>query len=125
MGCGNLTLNFLRATPGGVGVRLAGVLLLAVVATACGDPEPEVPEGTITRDQFRAAWVDLRFVALEAGLPEPTPEARDSVLAAHDLTASDLFDFLEVHGRDVDYMRELWEELEDTMEVVVDAPPYS
>lgn len=106
--------------------RQAAVFLAMTLLAACGGGSaPEVPEGTITRDQFMTAWIDLRFAALEAGVPEPTPEARDSVLAAHDLTAADLFQFVEAYGRDVAFMRTLWEEIEDSIDVVTNPEPIS
>jgi hypothetical protein len=125
MGRGDHTGSIPQAGPKSAVAVLASVLLLSAYAAGCRGTETVIPEGTITREQFTAAWIDLRFAALEAGRPEPTPEARDSVLAAHDLSATDLFDFLEVHGRDVDYMRELWEALEDTVAVLGGEEPYS
>jgi hypothetical protein len=105
-------------------VRQAAFFLALVLLAACGgERPPEVPEGTITREQFMTAWIDLRFAALEAGLPEPTPEARDSVLVAHDLTAADLFQFVEAYGRDVPFMRNLWEEIEDSIQVFTESDP--
>jgi len=66
----------------------------------------------IDRDAFVAAYVDLRIAALEADSSVISEAGRAEVLARHGITADDLLEFAELHGRDVEFMREVWNEVE-------------
>ena len=59
--------------------------------------------------------MDLRTAALSSGSPDLGDEVRDSILAVYDVTAQDLLDFVETHGEDVEFMRDLWTEIEARM----------
>lgn len=98
------------------------VALVLVLPTACGDggsgPSPD-PGGqgaeeveTISRETFVSAYVDLRVTALRGGRESVTEEERREVLERHGITEDDLLEFVEVHGGDVDFMRQLWEEVD-------------
>ena len=58
------------------------------------------------------AYVDLRMAAPSSETTGLGDEARDSILAAYDVTEQDLLDFIDTHGSDVEFMRDLWTELE-------------
>jgi hypothetical protein len=90
--------------------RSASTLLLPVLllAAACGGAEPE----TIERESFIATYVDLRRAALQNPGAQIGPPQRDEVLARHGVSEEDLLSFVEVHGRDVDYMAGVWGEVE-------------
>lgn len=99
------------------------VALTLLVPTACGDggsgPSPDSAEGraaeeveTISRETFISAYVDLRITALRRGREAVTEEERREVLERHGITEDDLLEFVEVHGEDVDFMRDLWEEVD-------------
>ena len=90
-------------------------LILPIAATLCwswGDGGTDVPEDTGQREAFIAAFLDLRMAALTSGSADLTDEVRDSVLAISNVTEQDLLDFIDTHGEDVEFMRDLWTELE-------------
>lgn len=99
--------------PAGRRPRLTAVLalILAVVATGCTTE----PEAAIDRDTFVATWVDLRRAAMTSPDAPITPAERTRILAEHGVTDEELLDFAAVHGGDVPYMAEVWEEVEARM----------
>lgn len=88
---------------------LCGFLLTAAVF-ACGGDASEA--GTIDHETFVSTYVDLRASALGNDPREITDTARARILGEHGITEDELLMFAEVHGRDVDYMRDLWDEVE-------------
>jgi hypothetical protein len=92
-------------------VTLCAVPLLA----GCGDGDEEL-EGIITREEFVQAYSELRVSALRAEGGEIALEERDRILEELSLTPEDLVDFVEAHGRDMDYMQKVWEEVDDNLE---------
>jgi hypothetical protein len=89
------------------------LLLACVLATGCSFPTPgEGSEDAIPRESFIKAYVELRVAALQAPGQEVTVQLRDGVLDGMELQESDLLDFVEVHGKDVQFMRRLWEEVD-------------
>jgi hypothetical protein len=85
-------------------------LLCAVLlaCAGCGGAEPQA----IDRETFIATYVDLRRSALQNTDKQITPAQRDEVLSRHGVGEEDLLGFVEVHGRDVDYMAAVWGEVE-------------
>ena len=67
------------------------------------------------RQVFVDTYVDLRTAALANPGGQIRPEQRDSVLARHGVTEDDLVNFAEVHGRNVEYMAEVWGEVENRL----------
>jgi hypothetical protein len=93
--------------------KFPSLLLACVLATGCSFPTPgEASEDAISRESFINAYVELRVAALQAPGREVTVQLRDGVLDGMELQESDLLDFVEVHGKDVQYMRRLWEEVD-------------
>jgi hypothetical protein len=90
--------------------------LSALLCAACGDDEAPVVEGVIDRDTFIEAYVDLRVATVEGSDLTLLDTARDSILATHGVDAESLLDFVEAYGRELDYMNELWSEVERRME---------
>jgi hypothetical protein len=90
---------------------LTGLSLVA----GCGEPEEEL-EGIITREQFVQAYAELRVSALREPDGDIVEEERDRILAELGLTPEDLLEFVETHGRDVQYMLEVWEEVDRNLE---------
>ena len=82
---------------------------------SCGGGATDVPEDTAARDAFIGAYLDLRTTVLSSGTTDLGDEVRDSILAAYDVTGQDLLDFIDTHGEDVEFMRDLWTELEAHM----------
>jgi hypothetical protein len=95
------------------------LLLLLTASTWLGcSPavSSEAEETGISKDRFISAYVELRVAALNAPDQELTLEARNQVLAQEGVEEGDLLEFIEVHGRDVPYMRRLWEEVDSILE---------
>jgi hypothetical protein len=92
--------------------RTLATLALLALAACGGDPAPEPPPDLMTREAFVEVYVELRLAALVTGTQTPTPQARNAALARFQVQPEALFDFIEFHGRDVDYMRGLWDEVE-------------
>lgn len=87
-------------------------LLIAVAATtACGST-PASTSDTIEEERFIATYVDLRVAALETEDRTLTDSARTAVLARHVVTEAQLMAFADVHGRDVEFMNGVWDEVE-------------
>jgi len=93
--------------------QLILLLLGLLFSSACSSDGSEV-DGTpaISRSDFIEAYVDLRVAALRIPGEELTVEARDRVLQELGLTEDDLIHFIEVHGRDAQFMRRVWEEVD-------------
>ena len=95
--------------------------LVAAAATAAGCGW-ELPggdrDGTVDRETFLVAYVDLRVAALQGPEEELGREDRDRILNEHGVTREDLLDFVEAHGRDVDFMKELWDEARQRIRAV-------
>lgn len=99
-------------------LRLVGGLLLGGLAGAAGGCGPEAPEGVIGREVFIQAYVDLRVAALEAEDQQMTEALRAEVLARHGIEAEDLLEFAEVHARELEFMRDVWNEVEVRMDAL-------
>ncbi|HET9948488.1 MAG TPA: hypothetical protein VFQ22_06180 [Longimicrobiales bacterium] len=96
--------------------RLAAApALLLALATACGSGESALPPDLIDRETFVEVYVDLRRAALEAEGDTLTPALRDEILARHGVEARQLLDFAEVHGRDVELMRAIWDDVDERL----------
>ena len=84
-----------------------------MAAVACADD----PVDTIDREVFIATYVDLRVAALDTDSARIATVERDAVLERHGVTADDLTTFAEVHADDLDFMRDVWNEVEVRMDV--------
>ncbi len=91
-------------------------LLLPIIVTglcwSCGGSTTDLPEDTAGRETFIGAYLDLRIEALGLGSNLIGDELRDSVLAVYDVTEQDLRDFVDLHGEDVQFMNDLWAEID-------------
>ncbi len=79
---------------------------------SCGGGAVDVPENAVGREDFIGAYLDLRTAALGSGAPTLVDATRDGILAKYDVTDQDLLDFVDSHGADVEFMRDLWSEIE-------------
>lgn len=88
-------------------------IVLSLGATSCGDRSPEtVSVEVIGPEAFVDAMVGLRSASTlhtSGYLPEGEPER---ILTEQGLNAEDLRVFVEVHGRNVALMADLWEQIE-------------
>lgn len=104
-----------------LGLLLPGLLLAIPGCRESGAGPAAAGPGS---EAFIAAYVDLRTEAIRSGVSELAPEVRAAVLARHGVTEEDLFAFVEAHGRDVAYMRSVWDEVERRLDGVrVDGSP--
>ena len=77
---------------------ISAILTAAGESTRMGRPKPLLPWHGVPLVEYQtAALVDA---------------ARDSILAKYDVTDQDLLDFVDSHGADVEFMRDLWSEIE-------------
>ena len=90
---------------------LALVLLFSGTA-ACGEGGAEPPSDAISRELFIRTYVELRVAALQHPSQDIALEDRDRILEERGVTQQDLLDFIDVHGDEVHYMKDLWEEAE-------------
>lgn len=66
----------------------------------------------ISREAFIEAYVELRVGAISRPGEEMSVAERDAILANLGLVDQDLLEFVEVNGRDVQFMRKVWEEID-------------
>ena len=103
--------------------RLVVGVGLALAANACAASGGG--QETIEREQFIQTYVDLRVGALTDEARQISDEARDRVLAEHGVTEDELLAFADVHGRDVDFMKDVWDEVERRLDEVRPDPTRS
>lgn len=99
--------------------RLSGIALTAVLV-ACGS---DSAEGVLDREVFITTYVELRADALLSDDGQLSDDDRARVLQEHGVSEDDLLAFAQQHGRDLAFMREVWDEVEerlDAMRPVID-----
>ncbi len=84
-----------------------------LIASACSAGSAD---DVIDREVFVQTYIDLRVAALETETQQLSDEARAEVLTRSGVTADDLKHFAEVHGRDLDFMRDVWNDVESRMD---------
>ena len=92
--------------------RIMVVVIALAVCWSCSGEATDVPEDTVERDVFMGAYVDLRVAALSSETTEIEGDARDSILAAYGVTGEELTQFIDTYGENVEFMRDLWTEIE-------------
>lgn len=97
---------------------LPGLAALALLAS-CG--REHSPPEALTREAFVAVYVDLRVAALQGGGDDDLDEqVRDSILEAHGVTQEQVLAFAEGRATDLEFMRDLWNEIEARLDSVPD-----
>lgn len=86
---------------------------VVAAAAACGvtDSVPPV-EGVIDRETFIEVYVDLRAETVEQTELTLPGEERDRILERHGVDAESLLAFVDAYGRELDFMNEVWLEIE-------------
>ncbi len=89
---------------------LGGLAVLALVGGLSCSRDDTSPEALAAIDEelFISTFVDLRVAALSAEGGELDPAERERILADRGVSEEDLLQFVEVHGRDVDFMAGVW-----------------
>ena len=85
------------------------VLTVVAALGACGS---STPDGVIDRETFIDAYVELRVAALDTDSQRVAAADREAILQRLGVTEDELLRFAEVHGGELDYMREVWNEVE-------------
>ena len=91
--------------------RIGGLATLATLATlgGCGSSGP--PD-VIDRETFVDAYVGLRVAALDTDSGRVSVSDREAILSDLGIAEQDLLEFVEVHAGDLEFMREVWNEVE-------------
>jgi hypothetical protein len=87
-------------------------MIATTLCLSCSSGATDVPEETPGRTEFIGAYIDLRLAAMSAETTDIGDDLRDSLLAVYDVTEQDLIDFVDMHGEEVEFMRDLWGEIE-------------
>ncbi|MBM4182872.1 MAG: hypothetical protein FJ207_01450 [Gemmatimonadetes bacterium] len=103
--------------------RMPTAVLLLLAAACGGGADEEVPADVIDRETFIATYVDLRRATIETPEFRIPAERREQILASHGVDEAGLLRFADAHGRDLDYMNELWTEVASRVEQREAAPP--
>lgn len=90
------------------------VLLTAIAVTVACSGGPT--ENAIDREVFIATYVDLRISALETDSVRLGDAERTEILARHGVTEDELVAFTQAHADRLEFMREVWNEIEVRMD---------
>ena len=100
-------------------MSVAPRIIVSIVAVtlfwSCGGGATGVTGDTAGREAFIGAYLALRSEAMSSRSTEMEDRVRDSILTIYDVTAQELLDFIDTHGEDVEFMRDLWTEIETRM----------
>lgn len=91
-------------------IAIASVTL--ALASCGGESLPE----TIERDTFVQAYANLRIAAVETDSGRIAFTVRDSILEAFGVTEEDLMIFADVHAEELEFMRDVWNDVELLMD---------
>jgi len=97
-------------------VRVLCSTLLLFLLTACFGADRD--QSTIDAETFIATYVDLRAAALRSPDRQISDSERERVMAERGVTEEDLLRFADVHGRDVTFMRDLWDDVEQRLDAM-------
>jgi hypothetical protein len=92
--------------------RIFHSIIAISLCWSCAGGATDVSEDTVERDGFIGAFVDLRIAAVYAGSTNIGDAVRDSILTVNGVDEQDLMDFVAIHGEDVEFMSDLWTEVE-------------
>ena len=94
--------------------RITTFVIALIVCSSCSGDATDVLDDTMGREEFIQAYVELRVEALSLGTTQ-IGDVRDSLLAVYGVTGEDLLAFVDTHGEEVEFMRDLWAEIEELM----------
>jgi hypothetical protein len=101
---------------------LLGTVLLLVPLACGGDDEVPVVEGVIDRETFIETYVDLRSEAVANRDFALSADRRDEILARHGVDEESLLAFVDAYSAELDFMNELWAEVESRIEALPPVP---
>ena len=88
------------------------LLFALTLAWGCEFSTTASPAEVQERERFIIAYVELRIWSLRMGTTRIGDAVRDSLLAAHDVTEDELVSFVDTYGTDVEFMRDVWNDIE-------------
>ena len=88
------------------------LVTLLLSANCSTDKKSEV----IDREVLVGVYSDLRIAAVETDSGSISFSGRDSILDAIDVTEQDLTLFLQAHVEDLEFMRDVWNDIELRMD---------
>lgn len=101
--------------------RVLALTTLLLVVAACGNASPE--ERTLMpRETFIDTYVELRVAALRSADAVLADSARAQILARYGVSEDELIEFATLRGPELDFMRDLWNEIEMRMDSVPVTP---
>lgn len=89
----------------------------SLVGWACGNGSDQGTEA-LTREGFIDTYVELRVAALRHEGDGISDSARTVILERHGVTEEQLLDYVDARGGDLDFMRDLWNEIEVRLDSV-------
>jgi hypothetical protein len=98
--------------------RAPTIALLLLAAACSGDGENAVPGDVIDRETFIATYVDLRDAAVLSPEFQISSDQRAEILARHGVDGESLLRFADAHGRDLEFMNEVWVEVETRLQAL-------
>jgi hypothetical protein len=101
--------------------RFLAVTALLLVVPGCGDAS-RTEGALIPRETFIETYVELRVAALRSADAVLSDSARAEILARRGVSEDELIDFVSVRGPELDFMRDLWNEIEIRMDSVPPIP---
>lgn len=104
---------------------LLAALTAAWAVASCGNGSAAPEVETIARETFIETYVALRTVGLRSPRQLLPEEDRQRILAEQGVSQEDLFSFIEVHGKNVEYMRDVWNEIEERLNELRESPDSS
>jgi len=102
--------------------RAPATAALLLTATACGDLSVGGTDDAVARETFIEAYVDLRVAALRTPDAELTDSARAAILERHGVTEEELLEFAAATAGDLEFTRDLWNEIELRLDSVPPMP---
>jgi hypothetical protein len=98
---------------------ILGVLPILMLVVSCTSGGPgRASEDVIARQTFVDVYVQLRIAALKDPMEDLPLEERDRILQEAGVSEDDLIRFVEVRGGEVQFMRQLWEEVDSLIKEV-------
>ncbi len=95
---------------------MSALAWLCAAAACGGGTSAPVSDDPIDRETFIDAYVELRAAAVGTEGFAVTDEERDRILESHGVDGEELLRFADAHGRDVEFMREVWNEVETRLD---------
>lgn len=93
--------------------RWGWLLILATLLWGCGRTAPT--KAAIGREKFITTYVALRAAVGTVG-DGNLDSARAAILRRAGVTKQDMLNFADVHGRDVAFMKGVWDEIQKRLE---------